>query len=710
MSVSILHVLKSRAWSWLLGLALALLAGAAARAAPAPQETRKTLAEMGAGAGPLRLSTWHDSVTVKLPLAPRELLTGAQLHFETVNSTALIRSRSALTVRVNGRVLEQIALDPEKTRNVRDLSIPVDWLKVGYNEVSFEAIQHYTYDCEDPSSPELWTELNTQQSRISLQFAGLKPNLAPQLSQLKLAFDPRAWIPHPIAFVVGTEHLSEAQLAAAAVAAQGLGLRMAPGMPRFEIYGANAAASPAATADPNFPGLAPQVVQGRDLVLIGRRAELSRYLGGDLYKRTAATPSVGIFPMQAGDSMVLLVTGETDDEVMAAARALAEPGYRFGESAMETVQQRFAFTPPARLVPGRAGPFDLFDYRTASLRGSRLQSLHLKFRAPSDFGAEKGDLAAVRLHFSYGAGMRRDSSLVLRLNGQFAVAVPLNEEGGAEFLKYELKLPAQYIRPGDNDLSFEPVLVSHKDRCDAPREEGLLVTVYQDSTLELPHATLAPVAPDLARFGAGLWPYDRGLRLYLTQTDMGTARATLALASALAQRNNGAMDVELKYSPYPTGHMLVVGSPRGMADFVVKALPLPQYDWTDQGRQAAFLQGTEGKRVITAFLSSQPDNLQDALGTLQTRGLWLGMAGQASFIDAAEPALTNEPATRTESFGLVNRYALLFEDWKVLVFWVLGLAALFAAAFIGAVRRLARKRADVRSRAEPGEDEPPQPH
>ena len=55
-------------------------------------------------------------------------------------------------------------------RNVRDLPIPTDWLKVGYNEVTFEAVQHYTYDCEDPSSPELWTDINTQQSRVSLQF------------------------------------------------------------------------------------------------------------------------------------------------------------------------------------------------------------------------------------------------------------------------------------------------------------------------------------------------------------------------------------------------------------------------------------------------------------------------------------------------------------------------------------------------------------
>lgn len=683
-------------------------ASAAASAVDMALRPSKTFAELGAGADPLRLSTAHDVFMLKLPLAPRERLSAAVLHLDAVNSTALIRSRSALTIRVNGRVLDQITLDPEKTRNVRDLPIPTDWLKVGYNEVTFEAVQHYTYDCEDPSSPELWTDINTQQSRVSLQFDGLKPNLGPRLSQLDLAYDARAWIAHPVAFIAGTEHLSEAQLAAAAVVAQGIGLRMAPGLPRFQVYGANAALAQAGTGDPNLPGLAPDVVRGRDVVLIGRRAELSRYMGGDLYKQTEAGPFVGIFPMMQGDTVALVVTGETDEDVMAAARAVAERNYRFGEAVSETVKTRFAFTAPPEAQPGHAVAFDHFDYRTSSTRGSKLQQIYLKFKAPSDYAARKGDLATLRLHFSYGAGMRRDSSLVLRLNGQFAVALPLNEETGAEYLKYELKLPAQYVRPGYNDLSFEPVMIGHKDRCDAQRDEGLLATVYQDSTIELPRPTTAPVAPDLARFGNGLWPYDRGgLRLYVAQADMGTARATLALASAMAQHNKGLMDVQLKYAPFETGHMMVVGNPRNLADFVVKALPLPQYDWAEQGRQSAFLQGTEGQRVITAFLSSHPENLQDALLALQANGLWRGMEGQASFIDASEPSITNEPATHTESFGLVNEYALLFEDWKVMAFWVLALAALFAIAFIGAVRRLARRRADVRSRVPPGDDELP---
>src|SRR5690606_17259281 len=104
-------------------------------------------------------------------------------------------------------------------------------------------------------------------------------------------------------------------------------------------------------------------------------------------------------------------------------------------------------------------------------------------------------------------------------NGEFAVAVPLNEPSGAEFQAYSVKLPAQFIRPGDNELSFESVFATHKDRCESARDEGLVLTIYEDSTLKLPHPTVLPVAPDLERFARSYWPYDDKLTVHLTERD-----------------------------------------------------------------------------------------------------------------------------------------------------------------------------------------------
>lgn len=681
-------------------LTLAAAGSKVADAASAPEAAQsqssetvitRSFAEMGAGREPLRLNTWQAGYVLKLPLSPREVVTGARIRLETANSTALVKSRSELSVRVNGRILAQYALDPVDTVKSRDIDIPVELLKPGYNDVFFNVVQHYTYDCEDPSSPELWTEVNPLHSSVTMSFAGLRPNLQPRLSQLHIAFDKRGWIPRPLAVVTGTEHVSEAQLAASTLVVEGIGLRMGYRPVDVEVYSASTGA--ALRPEPTrFPGLSSSVVKGRDVLLIGRRAELSRYLDSELHALLAAGPFVGVFPLQQGDSVALVVSGNTDEELMTAARSLAEPNFKFSDVPMESIKDKWAFAKQPVLETDKAEPFSLFDFRTSGTRGVKVQPITLEFRAPADYGAKKGDLATVRLHFSYGAGLRKDSSMVVKLNGEFAVAVPLNETSGAEFQRYELRVPAQFVRPGYNTLSFEPVFIQHKDRCDSTRDEGLVLTIYEDSTFELPGATVVPKAPDLARFAAGFWPLQDAMRLYLTQRDTKTAAAALQFASSVAQKNRAPFEVELRYSPFETGHMLAIGPYGGLTDFVAEALPLRRYTWSAEGSQAALLQAVEGKRVITAFVANEPEVLRKAVRVLDDKGLWKGMEGKAAIVDVSEQTLVTEPATETVDFGTVSHLSVSVSNWKVMAAWAVGLAALFAMAFVAVLRKLADKR------------------
>jgi hypothetical protein len=654
----------------------------------------KSFADMGAGKEPLRLNTWQAGYMLKLPLSPREILTSAKVTLSTANSTALIKSRSELSVRVNGHMLSQYALDPVNTIQTREIVLPVEYLKPGYNEVFFNVVQHYTYDCEDPSSPELWTEINPVQSGVTLNFAGFKPNTSPRLSQLHIAFDKRGWLSRPLSVVTGTEHVSEAQMAAATLVVEGLGLRMGFRPLDIDVYGAStgAALKPEAT---RFPGLSSAVVKGRDVLLVGRRAELSRYMDPEIYQLTASGPFVGVFPAQNGDSLVLVVSGTSDEELMTAARSLAEPNFKFSDVSMESIKDQWAFKQPTQAKPGVAQAFTDFDFRTTGSRGVKVQPIQFEFRAPADYGAKKGDLATLRLHFSYGAGLRKDSSMTIKLNGQFAVAVPLSEPSGSEFQKYEVRVPAQYIRPGYNQITFEPIFIAHKDRCDMVRDEGMVLTIYEDSALELPPPSVVPKAPDLERFSQGFWPLQEALRLYLTQRDTQTAAAALTFASSVAQKNRAPFDVELRYSPFETGHMMAIGPYGGLSDFVTKALPLRKYTWSAEGSQAGLLQAVEGKRVITAFLAGEPTVLRKAVRVLDEKGLWNGMSGQAAVVDTVEQTMVTEPATDTVDFGVTSKLNVSVSSWKPLALGTLALAAAFAVAFIAALRRFAEKRRKV---------------
>lgn len=655
----------------------------------------RSLADMGAGRDPLHLSSWKAAYVLKLPMSPRETLRSARLTLSTVNSTALIKSRSELSVRVNDRIIAQFALDPINTANTREISLPVELLKPGYNDVTFAVVQHYTYDCEDPDSPELWTEINPIQSRLTLQFSGLRANLDPKLSQLHIAFDRRGWLPRPLSVVSGTEHISEAQLAASALVVQGLALRMGYRPLDIAVYGASTGAS-IAPEHTRFPGLSSVVVKGRDVLLVGRRSELSRYLDSDLYKSTAAGPFVGIFSAMEGDSIVLVVSGDTEEELMRAARTLAQPGFKFSDASTETIQDQWAFEQPHVAVPDKADPFSAFDFRTTTSRGLHTGLSVLEFRAPADYGARKGDLGSVRLHFSYGAGLREDSALNVRLNGQFAIAVPLNEKGGSEFQKFEIRIPAEFVKPGYNTLTFEPVFLAHKGRCEMLRDENLVLTVYEDSTLELPSATVLPVAPDLARFAQSFWTQEGKLRLYLTQRDTETAAAALSFVGSLAQKNRAPFEIELQYSPFSEGNMLVLGPASPMAEFVNKALPLHRYAYSVQGTNAAFLQAVEGRRVITAFVADRSRTLKEALRVLDSKGLWLGMSGQAAIVDTLEQTLVTEPATTTESFGAMSHLSISLGNWRRLAALAAVLAGIFAVTFVGLLRRkaVARQQAD----------------
>lgn len=646
--------------------------------------------ELGTPREPLRLNTWSANYTVKLPLSPREAIRDALLRLDTVNSTALIRSRSELSIRVNGRILAQYALDPERTRMSNEVLIPAELLKTGYNDVTMGVVQHYTYDCEDPGSPELWTEIDPIRSSITVNYAGLRPNLTPRLTQLHTAFDKRAWAPLPLAVVVGTEQVNKSQMSAAAMAIQGIALRKGYRPVSVDMFNANTAVA-LRPQDGRFGKLNPAVAQGHDVLFIGTRAELGRYLDSEI-TGVMNGPFVGVFSLNEGATVALVVSGTTNEELMQAARAVGNPDYKFSDVPMEQVNQKTQFPRPFTAAPKEPIPFYKFDYATTSARGIKVQPVTLEFRAPADYGAQKGDVVQVKLHFSYGAGLRKDSAMSLYLNGKFAVAVPLNEASGGEFTGYTVNLPAQFIRPGYNVLTFEPVFLSQKERCDMLRDEHMVLTIYEDSTLELPGSTVSPKVPDLERFSAGLWPMESGAQVYVTSNDVATSAAALEAVALMAQKNRAPFEVDASFEPFNEGHMFVVGPYSGLAQFVADALPLRKYSWSAEGQHVGVLQAAEGKRAITALLGSDAQALKRSVYSLGEKGLWNELTGAAAVIDTEENTLKAEPAREQVQFGATQRIALNFTDWRLMLAAAVVLIALFTLSFVGYLRRMAVQR------------------
>ena len=653
----------------------------------------KKFYELGTPKAPLVLNTWQASYVVKVPISPREKISDALLHLDTTNSTALIKSRSELRVRLNGQILEQYPLDPVATKKQVDIRLPRDLLKVGYNDLEIGVVQHYTYDCEDPSSPELWTEINPVNSYITVNYKGLIENSSPRMTQLGVAFDSRFWNNQLLYVVVGSSSFSDLQTAAAATAIQGLFLRKNYAPLDIKVLTFNEAGALIPDRASTIKGLnLSQVVDG-DLLLIGKKSELSVYLDSEQSSKITG-PFVGMLPVKNGKKVALIVSGVSNSDLMNAARSIGDPAFKFSNNSFNLIDKEYPFKRVAPLRPRIPSLFSDYGFFTQMSRGVKVQPIEFQFKAPADFGAKKGDLAKMLLHFSYGAGLRPDSSLIMKLNGNFAASIPLNEKKGAEFLKYEVALPAQFIKPGYNSLVFEPIFMGHKDRCDMFRDEHMVLTVYEDSSLEIPMSSISPKVPDLERFSQGLWPYEEKIRAYLTSANKLTVETFLKLIGKMAKESRDPFDIEVSYAPYSQGHMLVVGEYGELNDFVKKALPLSEYSWSAQESQVGWVQVKESNRVITAYVGESLEALSKGVDLLTTEGYWQSLKGAASLIDIKENYIKIEPAKNQEDFTASDTLSSSFYSWKWLVLSVILFALMFVVSLNVLSKRISKQRTE----------------
>lgn len=669
----------------LLGFALAVIFPA--RAAPIV----RPLFELGTPKEPLTLAGDKALYTFKIPVSPRELVQGGTFTLNTVNSTALIRSRSAMTVRLNGAVLQQFALDPLKPRQSNTIDLPAAMLKPGFNDLSVQVIQHYTYECEDASSPELWTEIDPVNSTVELDVQALRPNNNPRLSQLHVAFDSRTWSDTPLTVLTATESFGPAQLGAVSYVTQGVFLRKGKHFPELKVAGAQTAA--AYSAQPGlFVGLNPEIQQQSDVVLVGTKSELARLVSAEI---TAAItgPYLALFPSSNPKHFIFVISGQDEAELFTAARAFASPDFIFTDSSSSLVQGALPKFAPQDTGFGVASSFSKFNFRTRSARGLGASPITLEFRAPGDYVSEKGDFVKLKLHFAYGAGLRKDSAVNIKVNGQFATAIGLSEEGGAEYSNYEVLIPSAAVRPGFNTLSFEPVFIGHVRRCEPLRDENMVLTIFDSSTIEVPRTSKALVVPDLSRFSTSLWPHNEKLQVALLGSDSESVTNAMQVVGSMALKNKGPIDTQFFYEIPRLGHVLVIGSFGRVAGSLQNILPLPaRFSWQSGGTASAWMQGQDNQRVLTAFISPSSAHGVEATSQFMRKGFWNAMAGEAVVLDTELGTLDVIPARQAQPFTRAMGLGADLKDWKLVASASAVLAMVFATALIRLLRRRAKSR------------------
>ena len=479
-----------------------------------------------------------DSYSFALPIPARWKVQKATLHFNYVNSSALIPRTSRLIFTVHDQPLAQVKLNPDTPEGEVTVAIPGALLKTGYNPCNFWVSQHYTDEqCEDPFAPELWTWIKLGEAYFIFELEALPvPKRVSGISDF--LFDPRNVFDTRVNLVI--PELSPAYLKAASLAAAGIALRYEYRAPELVL------------SQGLRPGMDNVVIAGlKDLpALIPPGAATAEEPGIAVHylpeKKSAPSPGQPDW-IENPERALLVISGGNEAELESACRAFASlsfplpdsPSTRVGAVRLPDVSEHML---QKGLLPGKSYTFASLGERTTEFRNISPPPLDIDLRFPSDLFLSPNTFVSVILHMAYDAAMRSDSVLNIKLNGKFISGVRLDNPRGDYFKGYRVDIPLSSFKQGMNKLSFEAELTPlHTDKCTLIQTENLRLTVFEDSTVILPEVPYWTKMPQLDlffqdAFPLGRWPDLREAAVVLTEKNLAAAGAALNMVALSAQK------------------------------------------------------------------------------------------------------------------------------------------------------------------------------
>lgn len=512
----------------------------------------------------LQLRGANAQIEVGIPLPARWQPRDLTLNLVYRNSVSLLRDHSQLRVELNGLVIAQFPLDPNRPEGRATIRLPLDLLQPGYNPLQFAVAQHTVIgQCEDPSAPELWTQIDARKSTLRLEYERLP--VTTRLSQIDEVFDRRNWGEARVHIPMTLAQPSENQLRWGALIAQAAALRLEY-IPLQVGFGPllQMNESPASQTG-RFPLLNYASLGSGDLVLVGARDQLTPFLGQD-WANGITDGYLAIFPRDDDPTLALLVVSGPDDAaVTRAATVLGLLNIPFPDSSEVLISDLSIPTAPPnsgprRLSAGVSANFDQLGVETTTLlsplqpayfmagAGSAVlesayanitrPSLSMEFWAPAGLYTGGDAKAMLSLHFTYGARLRGDSVLNVRINGVFVRGIALDDPQGATFVNYEVRFPLNLLQAGRNRIELIAMMTpSENDFCDLRQGENLLLTVYRDSSLHIPSANQFAQLPDLRLLSRSGFPFLRDPQGGdLAVQVMGSAPESIAAAWTLLAR------------------------------------------------------------------------------------------------------------------------------------------------------------------------------
>ena len=556
--------------------------------------------------------------------------------------------RSSLTVEFNGVRLGSVLLTPENADNGRlQVTIPAYLIRTGYNRLRLEFYMGlYDFNCRDLDDPAVWTTVHSSSSFL-FNYSLRIPE--PDLADFPVPFiDNSELVENHITFIL-PDQPTPAELNAATAIAAKLGQLAAWRPVRLHVL-----------SESRAQGL--KAARG-DVILVGRadrlqilRAMAPPFLVWENDRPVLVDRAGQPLPPEAGvlweqpspieeTTVMLFVTGATDEAVLTAGRALAsEASYPRLTGSLSIVLE-VPKPSPTEMRIGQVISLEELGYKDRTAWGTREQSI--RYTIPLPLRWQIRSEATFELHFAHSTIIDPErSSLSVLLNGTPVGSLLLTPEN-AEDGRATLRLPARLFRPGNNtltvvsDMDFQEERRAEPFDCLAPVPKKAWLVVYADSQLNLPGGP-GGAALDLADYPqAFIGPANLADLVFVVpeRIEIAVVEVVLRIAERLGHFAEGeslwpaVVDVKTFESANSLpDHRILVGRPSQNAAIarLNDRLPQPFEPGTDKPIpvesliQTIPLKGTMG--YIQAVLSPEGKPHLIVTGTSDEGLLWAGEA------------------------------------------------------------------------------------
>lgn len=664
---------------------------------------RLPLASLRAQQGSIRLNGARASEDVSFAIAPQADTQSASLVLRHVSGRAQEGAKPQLRLGLNGQFIAQVDGVTERAAGVNEIVFDPASLVSGFNTVRIDAVQRYTYACQDPDAAELWTDVDTSRSYVEIIYA--RRPFGGSLADLDAIVSPGIGGIDDLGILITGGDVTADSLRWGTIASQAIANRLDYRLPRITRFDAASLASEG---------------KGVDLVAIGTPEQLAGVAPAQLASLKDTDSWLSIGPSPADPSRFLIVvSGRTPAAIDGALRALAAGDFPLSDVASlvlspEQVPQGARLSKRRPLRSDAKYTFRELGLSDTSVLGQERGEAHMTFDLPADVHFRSKAEVKVSLDYAYGAGLDEKSVINVVVNGVFQRAVRMTNPDGEVTPGYQVSVPAAAFRPGRNEVAFEIELSSPATGECVDRNTRHLAFVLKDtSTLTLPPADQFVQLPNLSLMSESGFPFtgleSQSFAIRAADAGSATAAAVWTIGAKLGQLHGTAFnDIDFGFGlALPDTNTLVVGARPDLGGFLPSELAMTgepadafsrDFKLVDLGDNGLLIEGQSPAhpgRLVALLTAETREQLLSSTRSLVQPSHWSQIKGGAVVWRKNSATIVSKPAVETFEVGTISAGdAARMKSGKAPWRWILTIAAvLFAlAAALALIARYMRDR------------------